>query len=336
MADDRDVRARTYNYLRLAMMAVIAGLFVALTIEWVQSSGCFQTSISAYYYTPVRSVFVGALLAMSVAMIAIWGRSSVDDAFMNLAGLFAPVVAFVPTASANRCSVVTTTGAELDKGAVAPEQPAPSVVEGARAAIDNNMGAFFILVAASLIAMVLLRRRSVLSQKPEEKIPYLLSYAFAVLFWVVGVVTFLWMRDSFYDHGHGWSATLLFICVIVVVFESARQRALKGLRQRTGRQDSGELPWTTQIGLASRDRYAFLGFLMIAAIIVIKGFALVTGWDYEVLLLEGTLIGLFLLFWLMQTTEFWYSEKEGTAAVAGSAPDHTAGATPGMADTPVP
>ncbi|MBA3654232.1 MAG: hypothetical protein H0W70_08560 [Actinobacteria bacterium] len=41
--------------------------------------GCWQTSISAYYYTPVRAVFVGALMAIGLSLIVIkgspWRRS---------------------------------------------------------------------------------------------------------------------------------------------------------------------------------------------------------------------------------------------------------------------
>ena len=58
----------TYQYLRFSVLAVVLGLFIAIAIEWAQSSGCLQRSISAYYYTPVGAVFVGAVVAMGVCI----------------------------------------------------------------------------------------------------------------------------------------------------------------------------------------------------------------------------------------------------------------------------
>jgi hypothetical protein len=44
------------------MVAVIVALAVSVVAEIGRSDGCVQRSISAYYYTPTRSVFVGALV----------------------------------------------------------------------------------------------------------------------------------------------------------------------------------------------------------------------------------------------------------------------------------
>jgi hypothetical protein len=87
---------KTYRYLRLALVALVALIMTAVALEWGRTH-CLQTSISAYYYTPARSIFVGSLVAIGVALIAIRGRSDGEDALLNLAGMLAPVVAFVPT-----------------------------------------------------------------------------------------------------------------------------------------------------------------------------------------------------------------------------------------------
>ena len=108
------VALKTYRYLRLGMVAVLAALAISVVLELWNTSGCLQRSISAYYYTPTHAVFVGALVALALAMITLLGNTPIEDAFLNLAGLFAPVVAFVPTSDANYCSLLTPLGVSLD------------------------------------------------------------------------------------------------------------------------------------------------------------------------------------------------------------------------------
>ncbi len=46
---------KTWRYLRLAMVAVVFGLFVAVITEQLKATpSCILASISDYYYTPVR------------------------------------------------------------------------------------------------------------------------------------------------------------------------------------------------------------------------------------------------------------------------------------------
>src|SRR3954447_25805087 len=96
---------RTYSLLRMGMLGVLLGLGVSVLLEINRSNGCVQRSISAYYYTPTRAVFVSSLVALGVSMIVLWGKNWVDDGFLNLAGMLAPVVAFVPTSDANFCGI---------------------------------------------------------------------------------------------------------------------------------------------------------------------------------------------------------------------------------------
>ena len=53
-------------------------------------------SVSAYYYSPARDVFVGALIAASLALFALSGRGP-SRALLDAAALFAPLIALVPT-----------------------------------------------------------------------------------------------------------------------------------------------------------------------------------------------------------------------------------------------
>lgn len=308
--DENDVRSRTYNYLRLSMVAVIAALAVALVYEMVNAK-CFQKSVSAYYYTPVQLVFVGGLVALCVGMVALWGRNPAEDAFLNLAGLFAPVVAFVPTTRVNRCSVVGVTGSPLDQQP-RPQQNAPDVAAGAHDAINNNMFTFAVVVVAGLVLMGFLRGRSVTSASKFERAPYVLSYILALVALLGGVIWFWADRDSFYAYAHLVAAVALFVCVIIVVFAGSYQRAKNAwlaarLSEERGKSDDKTAKLGDLLGPMLIDRYAYawVGLAMILSVVVITTIRWLTGWSYWIFLIEAVLIGFFGLFWLLQTVEHW-------------------------------
>ena len=97
----------TYRYLRLSIVVVVSTLAVSL-VEQAAKHRCVQGSISAFYYTPVHSIFIAALGLIGVALIAIRGATSAREALLNTAGFLAPVVAFVPTGrpvGAVRCPI---------------------------------------------------------------------------------------------------------------------------------------------------------------------------------------------------------------------------------------
>src|SRR5262245_39332576 len=117
---------KTYRYLRLSIVVVVLSLMASVLIERAHVS-CWNESISAYFYTPVQLMFVGALIAIGVSLVAIKGCTDGEDVLLNLAGVLAPIVAFVPTSPpANACSSV----------AVVAGDPKPY--------IDNNVLAFAI------------------------------------------------------------------------------------------------------------------------------------------------------------------------------------------------
>ena len=65
--------------------------------QWVFDSQRIESSLSAYYYTGMRDVFVGALCAIAVFMASYRGRDLIDNWAANLACLFALLVAWFPT-----------------------------------------------------------------------------------------------------------------------------------------------------------------------------------------------------------------------------------------------
>jgi len=90
---------------------IISYMFLRKTVGWIGSllpvvliagNAIFFTSprpdsMSGYYYTPMRNVFVGALCALGVFLVAYDGYDEVDRWITNIAGLCAIGVAFFPT-----------------------------------------------------------------------------------------------------------------------------------------------------------------------------------------------------------------------------------------------
>jgi len=93
-----DWAAKTYNYLRLGMLAAVAALAYSIIEEYRQPGAhCFLGSVSGYYYTPVRLIFIGVMVSIGFTLIVIKGRTALEDWFLSLAGIMAPIVAFLPT-----------------------------------------------------------------------------------------------------------------------------------------------------------------------------------------------------------------------------------------------
>src|ERR1700760_1241446 len=88
--------AKSYRYLRIAMIALLVALAAAVFYQRSQQTS-FLASVSAYYYTSAQGIFVGALIGLGASMIALQGMGDPENMFLNLGGIFAIVVAIVPT-----------------------------------------------------------------------------------------------------------------------------------------------------------------------------------------------------------------------------------------------
>jgi hypothetical protein len=95
-AHSRDITLDTYRYLRGGMAVMIVMLGAAVIGERLTAS-CWQTSISAYYFTTAHSIFVAVLCALGVLFIVYKGSSDTEDVLLTLAGILAFIVAMVPT-----------------------------------------------------------------------------------------------------------------------------------------------------------------------------------------------------------------------------------------------
>ncbi len=89
----------SYLALRKAVGAVALGLPFALSIPlWILRHHLMESSISGYYYTRMRNLFVGSLCAIGMFMLCCRGYDRKDE----IAGVFSAFcalgVAFFPTA----------------------------------------------------------------------------------------------------------------------------------------------------------------------------------------------------------------------------------------------
>ena len=88
----------TYRFVRLAMPGLAFLLAVGVTIQiFSPADNCWLGSISAYYYTPARAVFVACLCSIGTCLFVYRGTTEREDLVLNISGILAFFVALIPT-----------------------------------------------------------------------------------------------------------------------------------------------------------------------------------------------------------------------------------------------
>jgi hypothetical protein len=272
---------KTYRYLRLTVVALTLLLVASLVIEigWGTSTGL--GSISAYYYTPVRSIFVGSLTSIGFALVAIKGRDGAEDTMLNLAGMLAPVVALVPTP------------VDAGPGMSCPGRTARCVPAEFLPSVANNVTSLIVVGALAL----LVAWRTAWSGGPPSRATRL-GLAGSVVVWAAFSLWFVLGRASFLGGAHYAAAVPFFALMAGVAVVNARWAAsrvrVRGLRPSQYRVvyaaiAGGMLATIAVAGLlAALDRWA--------------GVTLAASWLFVV---EAVLVVLFTAFWACQTAENW-------------------------------
>jgi len=101
-ADDRkeDQNELVINYLTLRKALGWMGIalpFALMAGSYIWNDGYFETSISNYYYTVLRDVFVVTLCAVALFLFTYRGYDKKDRRVTNAAGAFGLITAFVST-----------------------------------------------------------------------------------------------------------------------------------------------------------------------------------------------------------------------------------------------
>lgn len=90
----------TYFALRTAMSVLAIGLPVGLVVYSLLAPDVpVLGSLSEYYYSPARDVFVGVLVGTGITLLCYRGYSRLENRLLDLAGALLVIVALVPTAA---------------------------------------------------------------------------------------------------------------------------------------------------------------------------------------------------------------------------------------------
>jgi hypothetical protein len=283
MTTDDGYVLKSYRYLRLVMVGLVVLLAASVLIEIEQTGfGCLRTSISSYYWTPVRGVFVGALVAIGTCLIVLKGNTVVEDLLLNVAGALAPVVAFVPIQDPRECQST-------------PWSSAPATE--LRANIFNNVGAFLVAgLVAVVVAWLVARREGRGALSRADLVGLLVTVALVL----VGIGLFLWARDFFDRWAHYLAAIPLFLVLVAVMVVNAVSYARTEAAQKGREVGRAELA----------NRYLAIAVVTVVLVVTLGLLTWLAHWRHGTFWLEVVVIGAFAAFWATQTAELW-GEEEG-------------------------
>jgi hypothetical protein len=271
---DRDTALDTYRYLRGGIPVMLVLLAAALIIERAGAT-CWQTSISAYYFTSAHGPFIGAICAIGTLLIVYKGSRDTEDILLNLAGILAFVVAFVPTSR----PVMLCGESALPVGALTD-----------RAIIDNVWALVVALVLSRVASWWMYRRTNTgRTRSPLGEVATWIQRAVLA----VGLLTLIFAPQWFVANAHGIAAVTMFVSFIVTVLINAFL---------AGRQDEGKCPNTRTY----HHLYQVISLSMVLTLIAaVTAHLALDGFNHTVLVVEIALIAEFGAYWLVQTVELW-------------------------------
>ncbi|MBW9094140.1 hypothetical protein JNB62_10640 [Microbacterium jejuense] len=263
---------RTYRYLRIG----VAGTVVAILLAVAQAATTYGwlTSISDYFYTPARDVFVGALVAASLALLALSGRG-VERALFDAAALFAPLIALVPT------TLAPDAVPGVPVACPGTTRCFPPQYEG-----DAANGVFVYLVVGGLVVLVALLLAALRQVTLAAAWPSLLI---AVVVLAVVALTWGFAREAFLQYAHVAATTAFF-----GLFAAA---AVSNASPRRGPKPSPVF------------RVLYLA-IAVGLIVLLVAYAILLPQTGAagipiVLIVETAALALFFAFWVVQGVEKW-------------------------------
>lgn len=299
---------RTYRYVRVLIVALTVGLIAAVLVER-GTADCLLGSISAYYYTPARGLFTGALIGIGVCLIALRGENDLQDGVLNVAGLFGPMVALVPMhlsvgtpdkpSREALCIINAHRVNDLRPGPIR-EAAFGLVTSGRLDSIRNNTWGLLIMVGLGLLllgGLIWWGRGHPHPGVPRPKWwPWVAAVLVAAGVWAL----YLFAHGFYIEHVHFGTAILMFAAVsIYAVIDGIRTMRLQRAVKR---------------GVA----YVVLGVVLLGGCGVIMLIGNSAGWDYTTFTAEVWGIGVFLVFWIVQTIDLWNHTSRRTAILSAS------------------
>jgi hypothetical protein len=275
----------TYRYLRIGLLGAVAFL-AASVVATTLSTGRWQPSISAYYYTTSHAAFIGSLCAVGLGLITYKGSTATEDVLLNSAGFLACVVALVPTSRPPCAGIPATCGQWL------PDH------QDATAAVPNNLVALVIAtaVAVGFYVIVWVINPAAQPRWPAPQPPGWWAWLARLAqgaFVAAGLIV-LWRWPAvFYARAHDVAAIAMFIGIILVVAHYAWYSARRPKRPEAAPR---------------RITQAYLVIVGVLTVSLILAILLQPGG--MVLIVEAILVTGFAAFWCVQTVDLWENEDK--------------------------
>jgi hypothetical protein len=275
----------TYRFLRCGIVAATAAMVVSVLFEIWQTK-CLRNAISAYFYSPVRTMFTGGLLAIGLCLIVLQGDGDLEEVSLNFAGLFAAMVAVVPTGISTACDARFDGLPDPDSDGYdqAYNQVAEPIKVVTRDGLQNNLVAYFGVVLVAL-ALLLWRPHQFARNPASVTLTRLAILSYMVVVAVFAISAYnAWRGEN--SFAHFLSATLMFVAFGIVALHNGWRR------DHVPDWYSTSCKWLL---------YAMVAGAIIWPVV----FKLLAGVDWWVFGLEATELSLFTTFWVLQTIVFW-------------------------------
>ncbi|GAA1861799.1 hypothetical protein ACFQZV_13395 [Microbacterium koreense] len=259
---------RTYRYLRLGLVGDVLAIFTGVAVAAADVG--WLPSLSDYYFTSARDVFVGALIATTLALVALSGRGP-DRVLLDAAAVFAPLIAVVPT------TVVPGTVPGIAAACTErcfPREFIPDAATGV--ATYLVLGGLVVAVAAVVCVRAGVRSGEVW-----------LSLAMTAAVMVAVALTWMLAREAFLAQGHAVATTLFF-----ALFAATAVRAAFPAHTRAPTQPYRSVYVAVAILLAT----VLVAYVAVLAVGSSTTFP-------AILVIEAAALSLFLVFWVAQGIE---------------------------------
>lgn len=326
---------KTYRYLRLGIIASVLLLGISLSVEIKRVGGCLLGSISAYYYSPVRPIFVGVMFVVGASLIAYKGRTRGEDVYLNIAGMLAPLVAIAPTwedISHGVCQPFVSQS-PFDSASGADAQPTPA--QWVLTSINNNVTSLLIVGAIGVVFALIVWRwnqthlAEYAAQHPQWSDEVQPGTGLTVLWTGAALVFIAALRAVepkwFLDSVHGWAAITFFVFLWLAILAN-----VAGHRREADlwNEDAGSISWGrfrnvfAPSGAVDKweKRYRRLSLLMVLGVAIPISKTLLDRlvregyfWEYHhTFWLEAWEISIFAAYWIVQTLENWFEDVPPT------------------------
>lgn len=298
---------KTHRYLRLSLVLIVFGLLVGVALQsivvtWEQLIFGWHplASISHTFHTPGRDVFVGSLLAASVVLLALSGRSRATT-LLDVCAVFAPLIAIVPTGLADSRAVGHLTCPVM-------VDCIPSADIGSAKA---GIAVYAVVVVAVVVTMAVIRRRT-RTPNPSARLVSIIALITAAV--MTGLAFWPALNENF--PFNFWPVASIHFAVTLVFFGVF---AAVPILSAGGPLEPGETPPTPR----QRSIYRWIAGLLIAdllLLVVALLFRQTFGETPVVLIGEAVALILFAWFWWVQTFQRWNDPNPPSIIARGPSP----------------